>query len=275
MKNSIYPAFWFDQNAKEAMQFYCSTFKESLITEENDVVVCAEIYGFSLIGINGGPIFKANPSISLMLFYQDKIELDQVWEKLSEQGQVLMPLQQYPWSEHFGWVQDKYGFSWQLNLGDLQEVGQQKVIPNFMFSGHTLGKCKKALEFYQDLFRDMHVQGIQYQDAESLSTHVKHCQFSVHDLIFMARDGDTTQDFTFNEAISMVIECRDQAEIDYYWDKITENGTENRCGWCKDQFGVSWQIVPENMGQILKQHGKAQLRLMSMNKIIIDQLLAP
>ncbi|MNY11555.1 3-demethylubiquinone-9 3-methyltransferase [compost metagenome] len=85
-------------------------------------------------------------------------------------------------------------------------------------------------------------------------------------------DSGVTQDFTFSEGVSLTILCRDQAEIDYYWNRITQQGQESMCGWCKDEFGVSWQIVPTQIATYLQNPGAGEA-LMKMKKIIIKDLI--
>src|SRR5436190_16783521 len=109
MTNQIYPCIWYDGNAKEAAEFYCSVFKNSKITSENPMVVIWEMNGEKFMGLNGGPMFKVNPSISFYVVCETMEETDAVWKKLNEGGTVLMPLDKYDWSEKYGWVQDKFG----------------------------------------------------------------------------------------------------------------------------------------------------------------------
>jgi predicted 3-demethylubiquinone-9 3-methyltransferase (glyoxalase superfamily) len=138
MHNQMYPCLWFDGQAKEAASYYCSVFPDSKIKSENPMVVIFEINGYKIMALNGGPHFK------------------------------------------------------------------------------------------------------------------------------------------FNEAVSLVVECKDQEEIDYYWNKLTEGGAESQCGWLKDRFGFSWQIVPSILGELMSDPERAQ-RVMSvllqMKKLEIDKLI--
>src|SRR5688572_7230021 len=130
----ITPHLWFDKEAKEAAEFYTSVFPDSKVTNVTVLhdtpsgdcdVVSFNVWGREFMAISAGPMFKFNPSISFLvnfdpLNFQDKddasAKLDQIWEKLSDGGTVLMPLDKYPFSEHYGWIQDKYGLTWQLIL---------------------------------------------------------------------------------------------------------------------------------------------------------------
>ena len=97
--------------------------------------------------------------------------------------------------------------------------------------------------------------------------------FEINDTKFMGLNGGPQ--FKFNEAVSFVVECATQEEIDHYWEKLCEGGSESRCGWLKDKFGVSWQIIPKNLGELMSNPEKAQRvenAIMQMNKLNIDIL---
>lgn len=274
MSNKIIPSLWFDNQAKEAFDFYTDVYSNSSIIKDSPIVVEANIMGFDFIGINGGPMFKPNPSISYMAVFESKKEVDTVWEKLLIGGQILMPLDQYPFSEYYGWVQDKYGFNWQLYYGKLENVNHQAIVPTLMFGGSQQGKCKEALKFYQELFPDFVSQGIlEYPDGATKGQ-VMHTQFTVNGVTLAAMDSGVPQEFSFNEANSLTITCNDQNEIDYFWNKIVKDGKESMCGWCKDQFGMSWQIVPKDISKMLK-NPDSSAALMKMKKIEIAKLLNP
>ncbi len=273
MKNNIIPAIWFDHNAKEAFEFYSKTFPETEIEKADDIVVEGSIRGLKFIGINGGPMFKPNSSISFMHVFETKEELTAVWEKLSQKGKIMMPLDSYPFSELYAWVEDPYGVSWQLYLGKLQNVNHQKIIPTLMFCEKQQGRCKEALAFYEELFPDFESQGIlEYPEGE-FKGQVMHTQFKANGYTLAAMDSGYPQDFSFTEGVSLTIPCKDQEEIDYYWNKITEKGQESQCGWCKDQFGLSWQVVPKQISEILSNNPHANRALMAMKKIEIDKLI--
>ncbi|MGE8301444.1 VOC family protein [Sphingobacterium sp.] len=272
MNNSIIPSIWFDQNAQEAFDLYCRIFPESHISNSSPIVVEAVLNGVKFIGINGGPIFKPNPSISFMAICESKEEIDRIWNSLSVGGNTLMPLNSYPWSPYYGWLADKFGVNWQLYLGKLSDTNQQAIVPTLMYCGEQQGNCEQALAFYAELFHDFRSNGImKYTEGEYIGS-IQHTQFLVRDFTLMAMDSGVPQTFTFNEGISLTILCKDQQEIDYFWNNITKKGKESMCGWCKDEFGVSWQIVPEQIATLLQRPG-ANEALMKMKKIIIQELI--
>ncbi|GEO04364.1 VOC family protein [Adhaeribacter aerolatus] len=277
MTNEIYPCLWFNGNAKEAAELYCSVFPNAKITVNTPMVVNFSLAGQKFMGLNGGPAHVPNPSISFFVVCETPEEVENAWKKLSKGGSVLMALDQYPWSEKYGWVQDMYGISWQLSLGKLAEVGQ-KFTPCLMFTGQQTGKAEQAIHFYTSVFDNSSVVGILKYDANDneIAGNVKHAQFKLGDQVFMAMDSSRSHAFNFNEGISLVINCRTQEEIDYYWGKLTEGGKEDRCGWLKDQYGISWQIVPAILGKLMTDSDKAprvMQAFMQMKKFDIEKLV--
>lgn len=271
MTQSISVSLWFSNSAQEAMEWYSSIFPGSRIKSSTSMVTNASICGVDFVGINGGPAIKINPSISFMVISEDNKEIDSLWLQLIEEGAVLMLLGSYPWSEHYGWLQDKYGVNWQFYKGRMADVNQQKIVPTIMFCEKQQGKCEQALDFYKTVFDDFKLNGVMKYAEGPFEGQVQHAQFSANGFLFMAMDSGVPQTFTFNEGASFIICCDDQEQIDYYWDNFTIEGEESKCGWCKDKFGISWQIIPRNIGEIM-QSKTARSALMGMNKIIIADL---
>lgn len=126
------------------------------------------------------------------------------------------------------------------------------------------GQAKKAAEFYCSIFKEARLTA----DTPMVVT------FELNGRKFMGLNGGPH--FKFNEAISLVVECHTQEEIDYYWSKLCEGGQESRCGWLKDKYGVSWQIVPVVLGQLMSDATKAErvgAALMQMKKLNIEELM--
>ena len=276
MTNQIFPCLWFDGQAQAAAKFYCSVFNNSKITVDTPLVVNFELCGQTFMGLNGGPNFKFNPSISLFVTCEPVDEIDDLWKKLSEGGSVMMPLDKYDWSERYGWLQDKFGLSWQIYKGKLSDV-KQKITPSFLFVGAQYGNAEKAVRFYTSVFHNSSIDGILLYRAGEPQPEgkVKHAQFILDEKVFMAMDGLGAHEFNFNEAVSFVVNCETQQEIDYYWDKLTAGGQEGNCGWLKDQFGVSWQIVPTILGKLMSDAEKSprvMQAFMQMKKFDIEKL---
>ncbi|MBB1285500.1 VOC family protein [Flavisolibacter sp. BT320] len=258
MKQQIYPCLWFNGNAKEAAAFYCSVFANCTITNDTPLVVSFTASGQKFMLLNGGPEFKPNPSLSFFVVHETAEEVDAAWRKLADDGKILMPLDAYPWSSRYGWVQDRFGFSWQLSFGKLEDVGQT-FTPSLMFTGDNAGKAEEAIQFYTTVFTPSSVTGILRYGPNEGDTEgrVKHAQFSLGGNVFMVMDSSHPHGFSFNEAVSFVVECKDQKEVDFFWNSLTEGGTESRCGWLKDRYGVSWQVVPEVLKTLMNDSKKA------------------
>jgi len=268
---TIVPHLWFDKEAKEAAEFYISLFDQSKLID-TDVLHDtpsgdAETVDFELAGqpfeaISAGPYFKFNPSVSLMVACSTAEEVDTLWKALSEGGTELMPLGEYPFSRRYAWVQDRYGLSWQLSLTDGNKPAQ-KITPNLLFSGAANGRAEEAVRFYTKVFNDSGIDEVsQYGEGEADSSvaKVNYIGYRLLGQAFSAMDNGFDVDFTFNEAISFMVYCDTQKEIDYYWEKLSHVPEAEACGWLKDQFGVSWQIVPSEMSEMLSTGTEEQIQ---------------
>lgn len=163
----ITPHLWFDTQAREASAFYCSVFPDSRIasvtrlrdTPSGDCdVVAFALAGHPFMAISAGPHFTFNPSISFMVNYdpsrdpQARTHLDAAWARLIEGGTALMPLDEYPFSKRYGWVQDRYGLSWQLILTDPAGEPRPFLMPSLLFTGDAYGRAEEAGAFYRGVF---------------------------------------------------------------------------------------------------------------------------
>ncbi len=267
----IIPHLWFDKEAKEAAQFYTSVFPNSQITNINTIkgapsgdcdIVSFKLQDQGFMAISAGPYFKFNPSISFFVNCNTKEEVDEYWAKLSEGGKALMPLDKYPFSEHYGWIQDKYGLSWQLILTKPEAEEKPKLVPSLLFSGNIYGKTEEAINFYLSVFKDskmgtiMHYGANQEPDKEGS---VMFADFKLNNLGLAAMDSAYDHKFGFNEAISFIVHCDTQEEIDYYWGKLSAVPEAEQCGWLKDKYGISWQIVPTAMEKMMETKDQKKL----------------
>jgi predicted 3-demethylubiquinone-9 3-methyltransferase (glyoxalase superfamily) len=277
MNNHIFPCLWFDGNAKEAAEFYCTVFGNSRIITDSPMVVQFEVEGKKLMGLNGGPMFSINPSISLFVTCETNEEIESIHNKLIDGGTALMPLDKYPWSDKYVWIVDQFGMSWQLTLGELPEDGQ-KIITSFLFVGKQYGKAQDAIKHYTSIFPNSAVHHLEKAKAGEIQPEgdLKFGSFSLDNETFAAMDGFGDHKFEFNEGLSIMVECETQDDIDRYWNRLTEGGEESRCGWLKDRFGVSWQIVPKVLGSLMKDQGKAQrvmAEVMKMKKLDMQTMV--
>lgn len=276
MKNLIHPCLWFDGQAKAAAQLYCSLFKNSSITADTPLVVKFELEGSEFMALNGGPEFKINPSISVFVLCESVEETNTLWQKLIEGGKALIPIDKYDWSERYGWLQDRFGLTWQISLNGDAPI-RQKIRSCMLFTRERFGMAEKALNFYSSIFEHSSIDLLMhYPEGSEHAGKVLYSEFKLNQQNLIAMDGPGVHDYTFNEGVSFVVECESQKEIDYYWEKLTEGGQESMCGWLKDQFGVSWQIVPAVLAELMsdpERGPKVMEAFMKMKKFDIDTLL--
>lgn len=147
----------------------------------------------------------------------------------------------------------------------------QKIVPNLWFSRNA----QEAVEFYTSVFKESKIVNTSYYPKEGLADFQREfagkvltIDFELQGQSFVAINaGD---EFKFTEAISFAVFCKDQAEIDYYWSKLSAHPEFEQCGWCKDRYGLSWQIVPENMEELMKKPNAFET-MMQQKKIVISE----
>lgn len=253
---------WYDKEAKEAASFYTAIFPGSKITNIMTItdtpsgdcdVVSFELSGQPFMALSAGPYFQFTPAVSFLVSCKTKEEVDTLWKRLAEGGTALMPLDAYPFSERYGWIQDKYGLSWQIMHAGDREI-KQKITPVLMFVGDVAGKAEAAINFYTSVFEDATPgDALRYGKGEEPDREgtIKYAAFTLNGQQFAAMDSAREHSFTFNEAVSFIVYCSTQKEIDYYWAKLSAVPEAEQCGWLKDKFGLSWQIVPAGMDEMM------------------------
>lgn len=273
----IIPHLWFDKEAKEAAEFYTSAFPNSKITHVSTLhdtpsgdteIVGFDLAGYSFMSISAGPYFKFTPAISFMVNFDPSKDthaqknLDTLWETLSEGGKALMPLQEYPFSKRYGWIQDKYGLSWQLILTDPDGEDRPFIIPSLLFVKDVAGRAEEAIKFYTSIFKDSKLGTLARYPAgmePDKEGTIMFGDFQLEKQWFAAMDSAAGEHhFGFTEAISLLVNCETQKEIDYYWEKLSAVPEAEQCGWLKDKFGVSWQISPADLDKMMNKGTAAQ-----------------
>lgn len=291
----IVPCLWFDHNAVEAVAFYTSVFPDARVTATHhypseglpdfqqefagkELTIEFEISDFRFVAVNAGPEFTINPSVSFMLNFDPgrdaaaRDELDLLWEALSEGGETIMPLGRYPFSERYGWVRDRFGVSWQVILSNPEGDPRPFVIPNLSFGDGVQNRAAEALEYYGHVFGGSQVGTIARYPEQTGPARAGDVMFSDIRLLgqwFALMDSGQQLDFTFNCGVSLMLECGGQPEIDRYWAQLSAVPEAEQCGWCADRFGVSWQVVPVNLGDLMQAPGSYQ-KLLEMKKIEVD-----
>ncbi len=302
----ITPHLWFDKEAKEAAQFYTSIFANSRITNMTTIhevpsptgdseIVSFELMGQPFMAISAGPDFKINPSVSFMVNFDPsrdrnaRANLDAAWNKLSPGGTIMMPLQEYPFSKHYGWVQDRYGVSWQLILTNPEGEERPGIVPTLLFVGDVCGKAEEAIQFYLSVFQGAPSASVRRESkigaimrygagqAPEKEGTVAFADFELSGTWLAAMDSALEHHFAFNEAISLLIPCQTQAEVDYYWGELSADPRAEQCGWLKDRYGLSWQVWPTIIGEMMAKGTPEQIARLTqaflpMKKYDIEKL---
>ena len=279
----IVPHLWFENDAEEAAEFYMSLFQDAKRIDKtviNDTpsgtayTITLELGGQEIILLYAGPYVTFNPSISFLINCDTPEETETIWEKLMEEGEELMPFGDYPFSSMYGWVIDKFGLSWQVMYKE-HLANRPKIIPTLMYVGEQCGKAEEAMQFYLSVFENSKSGGIlRYDDAATPNQPgtVQHEEFTLENLLFAAMDSALGHDFGFNDAISFVVNCDTQEEIDYYWGKLSAVSESEQCGWLKDRYGLSWQIVPNIVYQMMLSGETQRIARMSEALLMMKKL---
>ena len=284
---------WFNEGADEAVELYTSLFEDSAVGQRLSYTEAGrEIHGrepgstmtidFSLAGcdlviLNGGPYVQLNPSASLAVGCTSPQEVDRLWEALSPGGKTLMELDEYAWAPRYGWLQDRFGLSWQISYAGGDAPEKTTVNPSLLFVGDAYGKAREAMEFWTSVIEDSRIERAEPRPEDPDA--VLWAQFVLAGNVYTAMESDLEHDFEFNEAFSLMIECENQDEVDSFWELLGEGGKRGPCGWLKDRFGVSWQVVPIALNQMMRDGDPEQVRrvtdcFMKMEKLDIAELEA-
>lgn len=284
----IVPHLWFDSEASEAAELYMSLFENSKLVSKTLLKETpsgtAELLSIQLAGqdfmlISAGPYFKFTPAVSFMVACSTPEEVDALWHRLIDGGTALMPLDTYDFSARFGWLEDRFGLSWQIMVTGEGEI-TQKIKPFLMFVGDQCGKAEHAAEFYTKLFENSKIESIMRYEAgwpPNQPGTIQQMEFTLEHQRFGAMDSAYEHSFAFNEAVSFVVHCETQEEIDHYWAALSAVPEAEQCGWLKDKYGVSWQIVPTIMNEMMASEDTAQLErvtqaFLRMKKFDIEAL---
>ena len=282
MDQRIIPAIWCDGTADEAARFYADVFREGSVVEQAPgLAATVSIHGFRLSLINGGDQYAPNPSISCILNFdpllfggedQARAYLDELYERLSGGG-VLMELGEYPFSARYTWVRDRFGMTWQLMLTDPAGEPRPFILPSFMFGGTNHANAEEATEAWIALFDDSRRGALRrYEEGGPMEAGtVMFTDFTLRGTWMAAMDSGAFHDFTFTPGVSMIISCRGQEEIDRYWTGLSAVPEAERCGWCVDRWGVSWQVVPDNITELIADAATRE-KILQMGKIDLTRL---
>lgn len=292
----IVPNIWCNGTAEEQASFYAGVFRDTATDviarypEEGlpefqqamagqALTVDVTVRDLRLSLINAGPEFRPNPSISMMcnfdpVLYDDAADyLEQVYTALVAGGRVLMELGEYPFSPKYAWIEDRWGVNWQLILTDPDGDPRPFLMPALMFGGAAQNRCREAVDHYIGLFPDSAWGQQAEYPAPTGPAPAGALMFSDFQLLgqwFVAMDSGVEQDFSFDEGVSLMVSAHGQGEIDAYWAGLSRVPEAEQCGWCKDEYGLSWQVVPDTMAELMARPD-AYAHMMQMGKLEIDR----
>lgn len=282
---AIIPYLWFDQQAETAANLYSSIFPDSRIlsvshyhasgaavsgqAEGSVMSVSFSLNGLEMVALNGGPYYSFSPAVSFFVHCRSVEELDGLWAVLSDGGEILMPLDAYPFSAHYGWLADRFGVNWQLML----RPEAPGIVPCLLFTGQQFGKAEEAANLYTAAIPASSIRTMERQADGT----VLYASFTLNNQPFTVMDSGYEHGFTFTPAISFLLNCESQAEVDRLWATLTEGGVIEQCGWIQDRFGVSWQIVPGEMFAWLQDDDPVKAErvmqaMLAMRKIDLEAL---
>ncbi len=266
------PSIWFDTQAGEAAAFYTRLFPDSRIEDILSLPDIpsgeVELVSFSLSGISfeamsAGPYAALNPAISFIIACDSAEEFDHYWNHLSQEGKTLTVPGKYGFSERYGWIQDQFGVSWQPMLTRAEGDPRPKIVPALLFSGNHSGKAASARQQYHQVMPDSELGTYIPYPKQQLSDGPEKTMFSDMRILnqhVALMDNPLESGFPFNEAISLALYCDTQEQVDFLFSALSLDPKAEQCGWLKDSFGVSWQIVPKQFNWMIKHGSKRQIK---------------
>lgn len=274
---NIIPNIWLNDTAQQLADHYQTVFDNFSILRTDHYTDAGQaihghkagdvltiefaIDGFRFIALNGGPQFTANPSISFSYFCDTAEEVDRLHHKLAEGGQVHMGLDSYEFAPRYSWISDKFNVSWQIIQASKPKG--YTIVPHLTFVQDQAGQAESAMNFYTSVFPDSSIGQIYRYGANDIkepANNISHAEFRLLDQPLTAMDSSLEHPYNFNEAISLMVVCDTQSQIDAYWSKLSADPQAEACGWLKDKYGVSWQINPSVLDDMLQNGNPNQVR---------------
>lgn len=269
---------WIDANPHEATSYYSKALPFTTATP-TPTLSTLTIDGSNLFLLTAGNTHAPNPSISGFLRFspahfgtlqEAETALRRVHQELGEGGE-LMPLQAYPFAPLFAWVKDRYGFTWQLILDEAPSP-LPFFTPCFMFGNVAHRRCEEATDAWMALLGGERLSLTRHGEGSYLEPEaVQMTVFTLGGAVFTAIDAGTFHDFTFSPGVSITLFYQDQAGIDGAWQVLSQVPDAERCGWCVDSYGVSWQVLPQNIGELMADPDTLS-SVLAMGKIDLNQL---
>ncbi len=272
MPSKITPCLWFENQALQAAEFYCKTFQNSFIIESTEASVKFSLNNRDFVAMNGRGHVQINDTTSFSVYCGSDQEIDRLYQALGDDGEVMMALGPYPWARKYAWVKDKFGVSWQLDVDPINNP--QNIVPSIMFVNEQAPNLKEAITFYHQIFPNPHLL-FEMPFPPQMHMPEGSLRFAQHKLdgyIFNFMSSHTKHENEINKGVSFIITCSDQDEIDKYWNAlITKGGKPQKFGWLQDRYGITWQILPENLAILMEDEVNVH-KLMEMTKIELEKL---
>lgn len=302
----LVPNIWCNDSADEAAAFYLRAFPQAVTanhqrypetglldfqqsfagkTLQIDVVIGgigSNNDGYVITLINADDTFRPNPTVSLRVSVSEPEEFERLRSALSRGGRVLEHLHIPTYGGMSAWVEDPFGVSWQLVCGDRDEIA-----PCLMFAGQARGRARQAAQKYRESFPGSGIeQTATYAELpepaheQLVAEHLASCALSLAgERIYLmdyaptgtelgGSSGNVGDHLAFGGGLALLYNAHGQAELDRVWDALSAVPEAEQCGWLRDEFGVSWEIIPDNLGELMAQPG-AYEKLMGMKKIVI------
>jgi predicted 3-demethylubiquinone-9 3-methyltransferase (glyoxalase superfamily) len=271
-RTKITPCLWFEYSAKEAVEFYCETFRNSFIIESSELSVKFSLNNIEFVALNKSPNSTINDTISFSVYCGGEWEIERLYSVFSQGGEVIMPLGPYPFARKYAWVKDKFGVSWQLDVDPINNP--QNIVPSVMFVNDHAPKLKEAINFYHGIFpKPMMLFEVAYPPEIHMPEGcLRFAQHKLNGYIFNFMSNHERQESESNESVSFTVWCKDQEDINHYWNALNSKASKiGKFGWLQDKYGLWWQILPNNLGALLKDKENLQ-KLMQMEKINLADL---
>lgn len=293
----IVPSIWCNRTAAEAAEFYCAALPgaaeigrshyptEGLLDFQEEfagdvLTVELDLDGLPITLINAGAEFAPTPALSFLLNFDPSRDpsagqnLDRAWSALSDGGTTIMALDAYEHSPHYGWVEDRFGVSWQLMLTNPEGEPRPFATPCFLFGGAAQGRASEAMREWIGLIDDsgpgMTVARTS-PDGPARAGDILFADFRLAGQWFAAMDATVDMDTSFTPGLSLQAMCGTQEDIDRLWAVLSTVPEAEQCGWCIDRFGVSWQVVPHDIGELVARPGSYE-RMLQMKRIVVAEL---
>ncbi|MBP1040536.1 VOC family protein [Vagococcus sp. BWB3-3] len=271
---------WVDGQIEEMIAVYQEVFASVkrkvtnfYLTDDHGVVgdiltVSIEIDNQEFLLLNGGPEFTMTPAISYVVEARTATEAQAIWDRLAPKGEVLMALEDQTMGKLFGWLNDEFGVSWQITVGE----GQETITPCVMFIHQYFGMAEEAIETWGNYFGQLEREVL----INNPDGTVQFAKFTLDGQPFIVMDNDYDHQFAVTMGNSFCFYCDNQAEIDRVWELVTKEGAESQCGWMVDKFGVSWQTTTRDMDTLLRSTNPKAVELTkalyNMKKLDINYL---